>query len=125
VPEAPQTASVNTGETAAYDIRVDGKQFHVEVAPSGTLTRVEPLPTAVTPVSEPVAAGQTITAPLAGNIVRVLVSAGASVNEGDVVMMLEAMKMETEVRSTHSGTVSHVHVSEGDAVQSGQALIEL
>ncbi len=125
VPEAPQTASVKTGEAAAYDIRVDGKQFHVEVAPSGTLTRVEPLPTTATPVSEPVTAGQTITAPLAGNIVRVLVSAGASVNEGDVVMMLEAMKMETEVRSPHSGTVSQVHVSEGDAVQSGQALIEL
>lgn len=116
----------SSSEAAAYDIRVDGKQYHVEVAPSGTLSSVVAQPAQAEPAqSASGVSGQTITAPLAGNIVRVLVSNGASVNEGDVIMMLEAMKMETEVRSPYSGTVSQVHVSEGDAVQSGQALVEL
>ncbi len=50
---------------------------------------------------------------------------GDQVNDGDVVMIMEAMKMETEVRSQHAGVVSTVDVGEGDAVQAGQAIITL
>jgi oxaloacetate decarboxylase alpha subunit len=70
-------------------------------------------------------ASQSIDAPLAGNVFKVLVRNGDSVSEGDVVMILEAMKMETEIRSAYTGTVTDITVSEGDAVTSGQPLILL
>jgi oxaloacetate decarboxylase alpha subunit len=66
-----------------------------------------------------------VPAPLAGNIFRVNVAAGQVVNSGDVIMILEAMKMETEVRSPDSGTVQAVLVKEGDAVQVGDILLTL
>ena len=66
-----------------------------------------------------------IPAPLAGNIFKINVAAGQAVNSGDVIMILEAMKMETEVRSPESGTVQSVFVKEGDAVQVGDLLLTL
>ena len=68
---------------------------------------------------------ESIDAPLAGNIFKVNVRPGDQVAEGDVVIILEAMKMETEVRASSAGTVSKVNVSEGDSVAVGDALIEL
>ncbi|PTT97411.1 oxaloacetate decarboxylase, partial [Pseudomonas sp. HMWF031] len=70
-------------------------------------------------------ASQSIDAPLAGNVFKILVRNGDSVSEGDVVMILEAMKMETEIRSAYTGTVTDITASEGDAVTSGQPLILL
>ena len=64
-------------------------------------------------------------APLAGNIFKINVTVGQSVNSGDVVMIMEAMKMETEVRATRAGTVSSLTVKEGDAVQVGDTLMVL
>lgn len=69
--------------------------------------------------------GESIDAPLAGNIFKVNVRPGDSVAEGDVVIILEAMKMETEVRASSAGTVSKVNVSEGDSVAVGDTLVEL
>ena len=56
---------------------------------------------------------------------KILVRKGDSVSEGDVVIILEAMKMETEIRSAYTGTVSDILVNDGDAVSSGQPLIAL
>lgn len=109
---------------AAYDVVVDGKQYHVEVAPSGQLTSVTPTVAPEAAKSEP-SNTQTINAPLAGNVFKVLVRAGDAVTEGDVVMIIEAMKMETEIRSAFSGTVRDVFVGEGDAIASAQPLITL
>ena len=64
-------------------------------------------------------------APLAGNIFKVNVAVGDSVAEGDVVIILEAMKMETEIRAHQAGTVSAVKVKEGDSVSVGDVLITL
>jgi len=64
-------------------------------------------------------------APLAGNIFKVLAKPGQSVAEGDLVLVLEAMKMETEVRATQSGVIAQVHVSEGDSVAVGDSLLEI
>ena len=131
---SPVEAKSNTqGATASetYDVNVDGKVYRVEVAPSGTLTSVTPADTAqpqpqtVSTASPAAASSQSIDAPLAGNVFKVLVRTGDSVSEGDVVMILEAMKMETEIRSAFSGTVSDITVGEGDAVTSGQPLILL
>ncbi|MEP1554142.1 biotin/lipoyl-containing protein, partial [Paraglaciecola sp.] len=78
---------------------------------------------ATTSSTEPsVAGGEPLNSPLAGNIFKVLVRDGDVVNAGDVVVVMEAMKMETEVRAATSGTVSNITIKEGDAVQAGQPL---
>jgi oxaloacetate decarboxylase alpha subunit len=62
---------------------------------------------------------------LAGNIIKVQVAQGDMVAAGDVIVILEAMKMETEVRASRGGTVSAVKVKEGDSVAVGDVLIDL
>ncbi|NOR80026.1 MAG: biotin/lipoyl-binding protein, partial [Methyloprofundus sp.] len=73
----------------------------------------------------PAASGAVIDSPLAGNILKINTSVGAAVAEGDVVVIMEAMKMETEVRSRVAGTVSAINIKEGDSVAVGDALISL
>lgn len=128
----PAAAPVSaTGAPAAYDVKVEGKVYHVEVAASGELSSLTPeQPSTAAPAAQPASSSssesaQSINAPLAGNVFKILVRAGDVVNEGDVVIILEAMKMETEIRSAVSGTVSEVLVGEGDAVASAQPLIAL
>ncbi len=62
---------------------------------------------------------------MAGNIFKVMVSANQQVKDGDVILIMEAMKMETEVRSTHDGVIVSVEVKEGDAVTVGQPLVTI
>ena len=71
------------------------------------------------------AGGEPVEAPLAGNIWKVHVSPGQTVQEGDVLLILEAMKMETEVRASKAGTVGTVSVKEGDSVSVGDTLLTL
>ena len=125
-------ANTSTSGSETYDVNVDGKVYHVEVAPSGTLTSVKPAGAAQSSVPAPASntqasagTSQSIDAPLAGNVFKILVKSGDSIAEGDVVMILEAMKMETEIRAAFTGTVTEVTVGEGDAVSSGQPLILL
>lgn len=128
VATAPVAAPKAAGQPSSYDVKVDGKVYHVEVAESGTLTSVTPAATARAPAQSSAAApagGQAINAPLSGNVFKILVSEGDAVSNGDVVIILEAMKMETEIRSAFDGTAGRILVKEGDSVASGQALIEL
>lgn len=123
---APQAAAGASDQGAgAYSVRVDGKVYEVEVAPSGTLTSVQPAETTQKPQTSSSAQQAPLNAPLAGNIFKVLVSAGEQVEQGDVVVIMEAMKMETEVRATDSGVIASVDVSPGDTVQAGQPLLTL
>ncbi len=66
-----------------------------------------------------------IESPMAGNILKVVVSVGSVIAAGDVVVIMEAMKMETEIRSKYTGIVSSIHVKEGGAVAGGDLLISL
>lgn len=111
-------------DPSVYTVKLDGRAFVVEVSEGGDIAKVTP---SIEPSSQPVlaASGEAITAPLAGNIFKVNVKVGDTLAEGDVVIILEAMKMETEVRAAHSGTVSAIKVSEGDSVSVGDTLIEL
>ncbi|APD93399.1 oxaloacetate decarboxylase subunit alpha [Alteromonas mediterranea] len=125
-------ANTSTSGSETYDVNVDGKVYHVEVAPSGSLTSVTPAGAAQSSAPAPASntqasagTSQSIDAPLAGNVFKILVKNGDSIAEGDVVMILEAMKMETEIRAAFTGTVTEVTVGEGDAVSSGQPLILL
>ncbi|GAA0636400.1 sodium-extruding oxaloacetate decarboxylase subunit alpha [Halomonas beimenensis] len=135
-PQAPEAQAAQAPAKApsaapagpeTYTITVNGKQYVVEVAEGGEIDRVQEQGAAPAP-AQPAPAestGETISAPLAGNIFKVNVSPGDSVAEGDVVIILEAMKMETEVRAASAGTVSAVKVSEGDSVAVGDALVVL
>ena len=107
-----------------YTINVNGQNYVVQVTEGGDISAVAPAaaPAAAAPAT---GAGEPVPAPLAGNIWKVQVSAGQAVQEGDVLVILEAMKMETEVRAAKAGTVVSVDVKEGDAVQVGDSLITL
>jgi len=109
-----------------YTVKVNGKAYVVEVAEGGEIGDVTAQGEAqAASAPAPASSGEAITAPLAGNIFKVNVREGDSVAEGDVVIILEAMKMETEVRAASAGTVSAVKVGEGDSVAVGDVLIEL
>jgi oxaloacetate decarboxylase alpha subunit len=109
-----------------YTITVNGQNYVVQVAEGGDITAVAPAAApAATPATAPAGSGEPVPAPLAGNIWKVQVAAGQAVQEGDVLVILEAMKMETEVRAARAGTVTSVDVKEGDAVQVGDSLVSL
>lgn len=69
--------------------------------------------------------GEPVKSALPGNVLKVLVSEGDSVAEGDVIAVIEAMKMETEIKSPKSGTIQSVDISVGDKVQTGQVLVTI
>lgn len=122
-PAAPAAAAPAADGPSVYSVRVNGQSFTVEVAEGGDVSSVTP---AAAPAAAPAAgAGESIGAPLAGNIFKVNVGAGDVVKSGDVIMILEAMKMETEVRASRDGTVQSVDVKEGDSVAVGDSLITL
>lgn len=126
-PAAPQ-AQPAQGGIEAYSVKVDGQVYDVEVGPQGQLTSVAPAANAQAAAPAPAApAGnsETVPAPLAGNIFKVNVQSGAQVAEGDVLLILEAMKMETEVRAARGGIVQDLHVKEGDSVTVGAPLLSL
>ena len=120
-----------SGKTEHYSISVDGKVYAVSVAPSGELTNIQPAPSAssqhtdVLPQSASVDAAETLNSPLSGNIFKVNAKPGQQVVKGDVVIIMEAMKMETEVRAAKDGTIAEIFVSEGDSVATGEPLLSL
>ncbi|MFC0118150.1 sodium-extruding oxaloacetate decarboxylase subunit alpha [Pseudoalteromonas xiamenensis] len=115
----------NSNATEHYSVKVDGKVYDVVVAPGGELQEVSVQHSEIVPQSASVSPGETLNAPLTGNIVKLRVRAGDTVEKGDVVVIMEAMKMETEIRATHSGSIATMLVSEGDSVSAGDPLIEL
>ncbi len=123
----PTSASTSapTSGPAAYVVNVDGQNYNVQVSPSGEVTSAT-LAAAPAPAAAPAAGNLApLSSPLSGNIFKVLVSAGDTIAKDDVVMILEAMKMETEVRATSSGTVATVSAKEGDSVAVGDVLMEI
>lgn len=119
-PAAPALPTSNAGP-AVYTVEVSGEQFVVKVTEGSEFESATPAVVSLAPVP----AGVGVTAPLAGNIFKIVVRPGDVVASGDVVLVLEAMKMETEIRAASGGTVSQVLVREGDAVDAGHTLITL
>ncbi|MBP3141097.1 sodium-extruding oxaloacetate decarboxylase subunit alpha [Aliivibrio fischeri] len=120
--------SAAKGSVEAYSVKVDGQVYNVEVGPQGVISSVEPISAQAAPVQSPQLSAmdaESVDAPLAGNIFKVLVQAGAEVVEGDVLLILEAMKMETEIKASRSGTVQDILTKEGDAVTVGTPLLSL
>ncbi|GAA0823641.1 sodium-extruding oxaloacetate decarboxylase subunit alpha [Colwellia asteriadis] len=118
------TQSTTNTSTENYAVSVDGKVYDVVVAPGGSIESVtQPAGDDAIKQSASISAEETLNAPLAGNIFKVLVNEGDSVTAGDVVIIMEAMKMETEIRAVNSGTITSLHTREGDSVSVGDALL--
>ena len=110
-------AQASNDGPAVYTVRVNGKEFNVEVNEGGKVTDVEPV--------EDAGVGEPVEAALAGNIFKVLVRPGDSVTAGQTIVVLEAMKMETEIAAHRDGTIVQVLVREGDAVAVGDLLLSI
>lgn len=131
--EAPKAAPAAAAPTASggvaenYVVTINGQQINVHVAPGGATSVAAALaaPVAAAPAAPAASGGEAFPSPMAGTIVKVNVAAGAQVKEGDVMLILEAMKMETEVRAPKAGQVVSVDVNPGDSVENGQSLVHL
>jgi oxaloacetate decarboxylase alpha subunit len=110
----------------SYQVKVDGHPYEVEVSPTGAIQSVsvasQPLQA---PPAAPTGTGTTVPAALAGNVTKVVVAPSQTVQLGDVILILEAMKMETEVRSPQNGVVSQIFVSQGTKVTVGDPLFAI
>jgi oxaloacetate decarboxylase alpha subunit len=128
--DAQTMAAPKKSGPEVYTITVNGQNYVVQVAEGGDISAISKAPAAApaAPTAAPVPVddeGEDVPAPLAGNIWKVEVAVGQAIQEGDVLVILEAMKMETEVRAARAGTVVAVDVKEGDAVQVGDSLLSL
>jgi oxaloacetate decarboxylase alpha subunit len=121
-PSAPAAKATPPGGASVYSVRVNGKSYTVEVAEGGQLTDVRPN---AAPAAAAAAPGFLVKAVLAGNIFKVHVSVGDVVGEGDRLLVVEAMKMETEIIAPRAGVITQVSVAEGDVVSVGDPLLSI
>lgn len=109
-----------------FHITVNGTAYEVDVEEIGAAAA--PAAPAAAPATAPVAApagATTITCPMPGTIIDIKVSAGATVAEGELLVVFEAMKMENEIVAPCAGTVAAIHVNKGDSVDTGAVLLSL
>jgi oxaloacetate decarboxylase alpha subunit len=124
-PPEPAAAAPTADDSGVYTVKVNGQAYVVEVSEGGEIESVAAKPTPAAAAPTIAVAAEALSAPLSGNIFEVRVAVGDTVVEGDVIIILEAMKMETEVRAFRSGTVVDVSVKVGDTVSVGDALISM
>ncbi|MGK0525567.1 MAG: oxaloacetate decarboxylase alpha subunit [Pseudomonadales bacterium] len=114
-----------------YTVDVNGKQYVVAVSEGGEISQIQgesgaaSAPAAPSAPAPATGEGEPVIAPLGGNIFKVLVSPGDAVEEGDVLIILEAMKMETEIRAPKAGTVGEVFIKVGDAVSPDDEMLTI
>ncbi|MDC1144285.1 sodium-extruding oxaloacetate decarboxylase subunit alpha [Porticoccaceae bacterium] len=129
VPTGKPAAVTNDAGEEVYTVSVEGKSYTVAVANGGDISTIVPVGQAAPAASAaaPVAAtgGEPVNAPLAGNVVKVLVQPGQAVAEGESIVILEAMKMETSVSAPAAGTIVEVRVQSGDSCVVGDVLVTL
>lgn len=116
------------------NVTVNGISYNVEVEVEEEQRQLGPIiigsartntPAAPTTASIQGVAANAVVAPLAGSVFKILVAEGDTIEAGQVLLILEAMKMETEITAPSAGVVGVINVKEGEAVQGGQALIEI
>ncbi|MGY8828883.1 MAG: sodium-extruding oxaloacetate decarboxylase subunit alpha [Pseudomonadales bacterium] len=126
-PTGKEAPAREAGKPEVYTVEVGGKSYVVQVNEGGDIEGLKAVGGANSSaaVAAPVGAGEPQNAPLAGNIFKVLVQPGHAVEEGQLVIILEAMKMETEIRAFKAGTIGAVNVKVGDAVAVGDSLLTI
>ncbi len=130
VPTGKESALVtNDAGEEVYTVTVEGASYTVTVSNGGDLTGIAPVGGAAAAPAASAGAvpsgGDPLPAPLAGNIFKVHAVPGQAVQEGDLVVLLEAMKMETEIRANKTGTIASVNVKVGDSVSVGDTLLTI
>ncbi len=128
-------AVVSEKEHNVASIELNGKAYTVEVEKEEAVAspkiaapkrrKSTSADTFVEPAAEPSGNPGSIKAPLPGNVAKINIKEGAKVNAGEVLLVLEAMKMENEILAPAAGTVKKLYVQEGKAVQQGEALVDL
>ena len=120
-------AAPSASGSAVYTVELEGKAFVVKVSEGGDISHVATTAPQAAPQAapDPVTGGTPVTAPMAGNIWKVVATEGQTVAAGDVLFILEAMKMETEVKAAQAGTVRGICVKAGDAVAVGDTVMTL
>ncbi|WP_375194073.1 sodium-extruding oxaloacetate decarboxylase subunit alpha [Marinobacter sp.] len=114
-----------------YTVEVNGKKYVVAVSEGGEISQIQgeggaaSAPAGSSTPAPAAGEGEPVVAPLGGNIFKVLVSPGDTVEEGDVLIILEAMKMETEVRAPKAGTIGEVFIKVGDAVSPDDEMLTI
>jgi oxaloacetate decarboxylase alpha subunit len=139
IPQATETSSTpstsNEGDKQNYTVTLNGKNYAAEVSTDGKvdvringtnyITSVTEGTSELSSSENTESSGVTIDAPLAGNIFKINVAVGEQVNPGDILIILEAMKMETEIKAAIAGVISEINVSAGDSVSVGDTLLTL
>jgi oxaloacetate decarboxylase alpha subunit len=123
--QKPALQSVPADDKGVYTVSVNGQSYVVEVQTGGDISNITSVASAPVSTAPTAPQGEVINAPLAGNIFKVNVNVGEHIQQGDVILILEAMKMETEIRAPKAGTITMISISEGDSVTVGDALYGL
>ncbi|MDA5608434.1 sodium-extruding oxaloacetate decarboxylase subunit alpha [Pasteurella multocida] len=123
-PAAPVAKTPVSGP-AVYTVELEGKSFVVKVTDGGEVGEIAPAAQTAPQPAPASTSGTPVSAPMSGNIWKVVAKEGQKVAEGDVLLILEAMKMETEIRASQAGTVQSIHVKAGDTVAVGDTLMTL
>lgn len=126
---APRAAAESTSD-GIYTVELEGQRYVVKVSEGGDIESAAPVASTTTAATtttaaSPSTAGTTVSAPLGGNVAGIKVKVGDVIAVGDVLIVLEAMKMETEIQAAFAGTVVAVPVNEGDAVDAGDPLVKI
>jgi oxaloacetate decarboxylase alpha subunit len=123
------SAAVSAGGASVYTVNVNGQSYVVQVSEGGELGTVVPAAAVPAPAAAAPASaggqGEPFRAPLAGTIVKLQVSPGQQVAEGQVLLLMEAMKMETELKAPRAGVIRSIAVTEGKAVAVGDELLQI
>lgn len=123
-----KTTALSPTGSAVYTVELEGKAFVVKVSEGGEIQQIEPTSSAPTPTpTAPTTAqaGIEVNAPMSGNIWEVKVTEGEKVEKDQILLILEAMKMETEIRAAQAGTVQNIRIKKGDSVAVGDCLMIL
>ena len=127
IPTGRPAAQLNEAGQEVYTVEVEGKSYHVTVASGGDVSFIaelgaEPLSVAQ---AEPIVNAAPVNAPLSGTVIKVLVQPGQVVAEGEAIIILEAMKMETSISAPNAGTIVAIKVQGGDSCAVGDLLVTL
>jgi len=131
-PTGKATSSAPTTDAGdeIYTVEVEGQSYTVTVSDGGDITGLAPIggnnaTNTANTSAVPATGGELITAPLSGNVINVPVSAGQQVSAGDTVLILEAMKMETNISAHKDGQIVEIKAREGDSVAVGDVLLTI